>query len=730
MEPSRVDDSFPLLRARTVGFTLGRPRNITVSPDGARVVFVRSRHGTDRVGCLWVYDVATGEERLVADPHELISPAAQAELPASERARRERARERAGGVVGYATDDAVAVAAFALAGRLFVADLVGANDRADLVGANDRADLVGANDRADLVGATDRVREVDVRGPVFDPRPDPSGRLVAYVRAGRLRVVELATGVDRELISEDDVSWGLAEFIAAEEMGRHRGYWWAPDGSAVLAARVDESPVHRWYIGDPANPDLAPTAVAYPAAGTPNARVSLALVTLDGGRIPVAWNTDSFPYLVRVAWRRGLSPLLQVCSRDQRRMHALDVDSATGATFVVREDRDPHWVEMIEGVPDRLPDGRLLHTVDIDDTRRLAVDGEPVSPVGLQVRAVLARSDGDVLFAASTEPTELHLWAYFPDGECAALTCEPGVYGGTGASDVLVVQSSSLESEGVETTIRKNGEQIGRIGSVTEHAPFAPVVSISRQGPRELRTALVLPRDHQPGSKKLPVLMSPYGGPHALRVVSSRGAFLEAQWLADQGFAVVVVDGRGTPGRGPAWERTVAGDLATPVLDDQVDALRSLAATNPDLDLSRVAIRGWSFGGFLAALAVLRRPDVFHAAVAGAPVTDQRLYDTCYTERYLGVDTAAEAYRVSSIIDDAPNLSRPLLLVHGLADDNVVAAHTLRFSAALLAAGRPHEVLPLPGITHVTSREDVVANLLSFEVDFLRRSLGVGRLGA
>jgi dipeptidyl-peptidase-4 len=219
--------------------------------------------------------------------------------------------------------------------------------------------------------------------------------------------------------------------------------------------------------------------------------------------------------------------------------------------------------------------------------------------------------------------------------------------------------------------------------------------------------------------------MDPYGGPHAQRVVASRNAYLNAQWLADQGFAVVIVDGRGTPGRGPAWERAIAGDLAGPVLDDQIDALQAMAATNPDLDLSRVAIRGWSFGGYLAALAVLRRPDVFHAAVAGAPVTDWTLYDTYYTERYLGVDASAASYDASSLIADAPALSRPLMIVHGLADDNVVAAHTLRLSTALLAAGRPHSVLPLSGVTHMTAQEDVAANLLMLELAFVRTSLGI-----
>jgi dipeptidyl-peptidase 4 len=196
---------------------------------------------------------------------------------------------------------------------------------------------------------------------------------------------------------------------------------------------------------------------------------------------------------------------------------------------------------------------------------------------------------------------------------------------------------------------------------------------------------------------------------------------------------VVIADGRGTPGRGPAWERTVAGDLARLAVEDQVEALRAAAARCTDLDVDRVGIRGWSFGGYLAALAVVRRPDVFHAAVAGAPVTDWRMYDTHATERYLGhPDTDGGHYEASSVLAGAHQLSRPLLLVHGLADDNVAVAHSLRLSSALLAAGRPHAVLPLSGITHMPVDEQVAENMLLLQLDFLHRALGVpaGRASA
>ena len=262
-------------------------------------------------------------------------------------------------------------------------------------------------------------------------------------------------------------------------------------------------------------------------------------------------------------------------------------------------------------------------------------------------------------------------------------------------------------------------------------------------GPRQIRSALLFPSWHEPGSGPLPVLLDPYGGPHSQRVLAARGAYLTSQWFAEQGFAVLVADGRGTPGRGPAWDRAVAGDLADPVLADQVDALHAAAEQFSDLDLSRVAIRGWSFGGYLSALAVLRRPDVFHAAVAGAPVTEWRLYDTHYTERYLGLPgenarglrqllrgpgrRTAPSRRPGQGQDRGKAAFGPMMLIHGLADDNVVAAHTLRLSSALLAAGYAHTVLPLSGVTHMTPQEVVAENLLLLQLDFLRQSLGEGQ---
>jgi len=562
------------------------------------------------------------------------------------------------------------------------------------------------------------------------------------------------------------VTYGLAEFIAAEEMGRTRGYWWAPDGTALLVARVDETPVTRWYIADPANPERPPAEVAYPAAGTANADVSLVLAGLDGRLTPIEWDRDAFPYLVTACWDgEGGSPdpLIVVQSRDQRRMQILVADQGTGETSLLREDTDPHWVDIVPGVPARTAGGRIVWTVTADDTRRLVAAtaaelsgelpggrAEPVTPPGLQVREILGVDGDTVLFTASDEPTEIGLWTYGPDG-VRQVSDRPGVFGGRRAGGTTVITGRTLGEDGATVRVlratpggagRESGAGPGsgptaeaRIACYDEK-PELPVprpVMLSL-GPRQIRAALLFPSWHEPGSGPLPVLLDPYGGPHAQRVLAARGAYLASQWFAEQGFAVLVADGRGMAGRGPAWDRAIAGNFADPVLEDQVDALHAAAEQFSDLDLSRVAIRGWSFGGYLAALAVLRRPDVFHAAVVGAPVTDQHLYDTHYTERYLGLPAENPgAYDNCSPVRDAERLQhadrdkttfRPMMIIHGLADDNVVAAHTLRLSSALLAAGYPHTVLPLSGVTHMTPQEVVAENLLLLQVDYLRDALG------
>ncbi|MGN5632487.1 alpha/beta fold hydrolase [Streptomyces sp. AC154] len=700
--------TFPLQQARTMRFTLGAPRAFTVSPDGERVIFLRSGSGTDSASQLWALDL-TGDgaprERVVADPAVLLGGSAE-RLSAQERARRERSREGSSGIVGYALDAAAELAAFALSGKVYVARLRAGTARA-----------------------------LPVPGPVIDPRPSPDGRHIAYVSKGALRVVGVGGEEDRALAEPEDaqVSYGLAEFIAAEEMQRSRGFWWSPESDRLLVARVDDSPVRRWWISDPADPERKPAEIAYPAAGTPNADVRLFVVDLAGERTEVVWDRARFPYLARVHWSSAGAPLLLVQARDQQSQLHLAVDPETGTTRTVHVDEDPVWLDLFPGVPAWAPDGRLVRIADEGGARVLAVGDRLLTGAQLQIQSVLDIGGSDILVAASAGETaaapetgETHVYRVNELG-VERVSEGVGVHTAVRAGGVTVLVSTSPDRPGTTAQVLRGGK---RITTVANHAE-QPVLSVRAQftegGARRIPCAVLLPTGYKESDGPLPVLMDPYGGPHGRRVVATHNTHLTSQWFADQGFAVVVADGRGTPGRSPGWEKAVKNNIALTV-DDQVEALHALAERFP-LDLGRVAIRGWSFGGFLAGMAALRRPDVFHAAIVGAPVTDQRLYDTHYTERYLG-DPAKQpqVYADNSLVTDeglshAAEPARPMMIIHGLVDDNVVVAHTLLLSSALLAAGRPHEVLPLSGVTHLPRQEKVAENLLLLQVDFLKRSL-------
>jgi dipeptidyl-peptidase-4 len=699
---------YPELAARTRRFSRGAARAVNVSADGARVIFLRSSGPEDSVDRLWIYDTAAREEIQIANPVALLAGVADADLPPQERALRERLRLSAGGIGSYALDTAGATAVFAVNGRLFRAAL-----------------------------RTGEVTEVPTSGSVVDPRLDPGGRQIGYVSDGGLRVIR-SDGRDEVLAAEEGVTWGLADFIGAEEFHRFRGYWWAPDGHSILAARVDEARVPRWHLHDPAYPDSAPRSHAYPHAGATNAAVTLHLLDLDGGWVDVHWDRETYPYLVAVSWNEGTGPLITVLRRLQQHGLVLSLDPRTGETQVHAELADPRWVEPVPGTPAYLPDGRVLVGGDLNhdgyDARCLFADGSLITPSQLYVRRVAGRIDGDLLIEASErEPSEQHLFQVRPTGgaEARRITTEPGWHVGYSGGDTLVVGSQSLEHSGWRFQVRRGGEILGELANLAAEPPYQPRPVLERVTDRALPAGVLYPRAHVSG-RRLPVLVDIYGGPGHQEVVAVRSRWLERQWWAEQGFAVVSVDNRGTPGVSPSFDKAIHRRMADVILTDQADALQALAHKHPDLDLGRVAIRGWSFGGYLAALAVLRRPDVYHCAVAGAPVTDWMLYDTAYSERYLGLPAdSAEVYAHNSLLEAAaerparPDEARPLLLVHGLVDDNVAAAHTLRLSAALLEAGRPHAVIPLTGATHMAAG-GLAERLLAIELDFLRRNLPAG----
>jgi len=695
-----VTETYPRQKAATRNFQLGAPRTFHITSDASLVTFLRSDNSRDAVNSLWVFDISNNIERKVADARALLR--GPEDVPAAELARRERMRETTAGITSYSTDDSGMLVTFSLSGQLFVGDI-----------------------------RTSEFVPINVTGPIIDPHMSPNGQLIAWSTGSEVRLVDF-NGDNEHVIAHDgadNVTWGLADFISAEELGRVNGLWWSPNSDSLLLTRVDESPVNSWWISDPAQPEKAPHEQRYPAAGTTNADVQLYRVSVTGEQDRIEWDATNFEYLVRVAWQKDHEPLITLSARDQKCFEHFSV-VGTELHSVARIE-DASFIDVIPGQP-RYVNSALLTVVDDleTDTRRIYLDGLPLSPVGIQVMSIVGTDSSEIYAVITNNAVDRQLVKFAADGTMSVLTPTGGVAHATpphrfGESVMHVTVQSRLR-EGVRAwSLVKDGVSIHEFDSLAESPNFDVNVELLEIGDRKINTAVIFPRDHELGSKKLPVLMRPYGGPHGAMVLNSALIFHESQWFADQGYCVIIADNRGTPGRGPVWDRSILNDFVRPVLDDQVDALQGVAEHFPlDVDTSRVGITGWSFGGYLAALAVMERPDAFHAAVAGAPVTEWKWYDTGYTERYLGNPvTAAETYRHNSLLWRAEHLRRPLMLVHGLADDNVVMAHTLNLSNELLKHGKAHTVLPLSGVTHMTPQEVVAENLMLLTVDYFKSNL-------
>nr|WP_278745649.1 prolyl oligopeptidase family serine peptidase [Bifidobacterium catenulatum] len=806
---------FPRKKARTLRFSCGAPRAARVIADGSRALFLRSDGPEDTVTSLWMSVIDENgnvSEVLLADPRALLADADAEDVPAEERARRERAREGGSGIVGYSTDASGNRVTFTINGQLFLTDIAAGVTRAIAI-------------------------EEDELKPVLNPRISPDGQHVMYTTGTYLVNVDLAD-TDFDMASGDDDckigdaisvvasipqdgEWkiGLAEFAAGEEMDRYDGFWWSPDSKYVLFETYDESPEPIWHLSDPANPANPARSNRYPQALTANANVRLTLLELGFdsdnccyGAIAneVKWDHETYEYLAAVSWTSGHEPIILVQDRLQQHDQVLAIHvgepiatmrdaengftddegdqvetfsiaipeyaegERPGSTRVLEEHGNAYWLDLIHGTPAFTPNGRLICAMnDMDaDTNRLTANGMPFTPAGLQVREVLDVTDDDVLCVVQRTPEILpesdlpFLWqsnaadhdarsfdvvSIRYDGTWEPLTYAPGQWTMSRAGNGCVVTGRGMDDATVQmqhcmniATTDENGTDVASmvVAPIENHAEtpgFTPNVHFTRLGERGLYTAIVLPSasSEYAHADTLPVLMKPYGGPGFQQVVESQSFYWDAQWWADQGYIVVTADGRGTTGRGPQWDRAIYETMKSVTLEDQVDAVRALPealttlaaqenkesseTTIPQPDRNRVAMIGWSYGGFLSALAVLEAPETFAAACAGAPPTDWTLYDTHYTERYLGLDPAV--YERNSIIADAPQLDRPLMLIHGFADDNVTIAHSLRLSQALMAAGRKHTFLPLTGITHMTNDETVAENLLILQRDFLAEAL-------
>lgn len=560
---------YPGLAARTGGFSHGAPHAVTVGADGARVAFLRSSGPFDPEASLWVLDLASGEEHLVAP----------------------------GPITSYATDRDARIAAFARGGRLYRADL-----------------------------AAGAVTAVPTSDPVHDPRPDPQGVRIGYVTdPGRSASLRL-TGPDGDHLLAGEpgnawrehggtIAWGVAGAGAAE-FGRTRGWWWSPDGNQVLAVRS--------------------------AAST-----SLHLLDLDDGWVDVHWDRETYPHLAQVRWSGG-GPLITVLRRMQQHGLVLSVDPRTGETQVHAELADARWVEPIPGTPRHLPDGRVLVGGELAqdgfDARCLFADGSLLTPPGLYVRRVagtLPRPDGpagapDLIVEGSLgDPAAREVFR--------VRTSLGG--GGPEVTRLATLTGTELATGGevlvVDDEVWRGDRPVAELRSLRAGLPYRPEPVLERVTDRRLPAAVLYPTGFVGGS--LPVLVTLGEGPGFQEVRAEPPAWQERQWWADAGFAVVSVDPRGTPGIAPSFEKAVHRRLADLVLSDLVDALRALTGKHPDLDLTRVAARGHGLGGWLAALAALRRPETFHCAVAREPVLDWFTLPRPVAERYLG-DPADSAH--------------------------------------------------------------------------------------
>ncbi|HVT60521.1 MAG TPA: DPP IV N-terminal domain-containing protein [Thermoanaerobaculia bacterium] len=686
---SGPDPTFLEQYTRTLRFTLGTPQSIHVAPGGGPVLFLRSAPRSF-VRDLYEHDVATGQERLLASAEKLLG-GGEERLSPEEKARRERARLTARGIASYDLSEDGQRVLVPLSARRFVVER-----------------------------ATGAIRELPAGdGFPLDPRFSPDGAQVACVRNGDLYVSDVATGAERRLTTgaTPTLSHGLAEFVAQEEMGRREGYWWSPNSKTIAYEESDTSRVELFHIADPMHPENPADSWPYPRPGKNNAEVRLGLVPAAGGATAwVDWDRKSYPYLAQVRWKKEGPLTLLVQNREQTEQRLLAVDPATGATRPLLDEHDAAWLNLHASIPLWLADGSgFLWISERTGEPRLELRGADgsarrwLTPEGFGLQALLevipeGGAGGAAYVEASADPTQMHLWRVpLRSGTPAALTREPGLHGAVFARDAsaAVWSEALLSGERFWSVRHRDGSEAGRLRSAAEQPPFFPRPELTTLGPLLFHAAIIRPRDFQPG-RKYPVLVSVYGGPKAQTVHSSPWSYLLDQWIADHGFVVITLDGRGTPGRGGSWERVIKGNLIDLQLADQVAGLQAAGAKYPELDLARAGIYGWSFGGYFSAMAAMRRPDVYRAAVAGAPVCDWQDYDTHYTERYLGLpQTNPEGYRKSSVLTYCPDLRVPLLIVHGTADDNVYFTHSLKMTDALFRARRKYDFLVLPGFTHM-----------------------------
>jgi dipeptidyl-peptidase-4 len=691
-----------------------RLRDPQFSPDGRMVAYLRGKSDDANQLDLWAFDLRTGKHRLLVDSRAFVHGMEQ--LSAQEMARRERQRtSNLRGIVSYQ---------FSPDGRHLLVPLNG--------------DLY----LYDLTRRTHPVTQLThTESYESDARFSPSGRYVSFIRDQDLHVIELASKQERALTTDGEgvIHHGEAEFVAQEEMGRTTGYWWSPDDKHIAFTRVDESPVpeiERLEIDAQA---ARIVRQRYPSAGSQNAYVELQLVDVESGaRKSLEPDVPRDSYLARVDWLPdGAHVAIQRQSRDQRTLDLIKINIATLERRTLLTERSDHWVELhddlhfLERQPafiwaSRASGYKHLYLYDLNGKLIRPLTAGEWMVVGDASENGLVGVDevrGRVYFTANKEtPLERHLYSvdlrtHRPDAP-HRITTEPGwhrVTMSTRGGAVLDQWSSTAHPPraSVRSLEGRHLKWVNRNEVNDEHPYFAFMSShvpeelgaIEAADGQSLQYRLLKPANLQPG-KRHPVVVDTYGGPHFQYVRNDwmggvrqiQGYF--RQVLAQNGFVVFSLDNRGSGFRGTAFEAVLKGRLGRIEIEDQLQGVEFLKSL-PFVDPQRIGIMGWSYGGYVTLLALSHPSHTFAAGVAGAPVSDWALYDTHYAERYLGLPSSnPEGYADSAVLNHLAQFAGKLLLVHGMADDNVLFTHSTSVMKALQDANQPFELMTYPGGKH------------------------------
>ena len=698
-------------------------KGVSLSPDGQLVAFLRSREDNVDVQDLWAAPTGEGEPYKLIDARALVPDAG--ELSEAEKARRERMRISARGVVEYSWDQQ---------GRYILAPLEG--------------DIFLAN-RAD--GKVRRLTETP--DDEIDAKVSPKGSYVSYVRDQNLVVYDLASGKETPITDDGAglITWATAEFIAQEEMDRDTGYWWSPDERYIALTRVDESSVDIVPRFEITGAGATMVEQRYPRAGRPNAVVELYVRDLQGGgRVKVDLGSNTDIYLARVDWAGdGKTLYVQRQSRDQKTLDLLSVDPTTGASRVILSQKAQAWVDLNNDFR-VLADGRFIWSNEDSGWRHLYLYDRN----GRRLRAI-TRGDypvkhldgvneqtGEVYFTASMRdgkelPIEQQMFRASLNRTVDPVAVTPGggwwsvsvngpatAYVGNYSDPATPTQSALYRIDGTRVRwIEENRLDAGH--------PFAPYVSRLRAPEfgtmqshgQTLVWRMTTPPDFDP-AKKYPVVMQVYGGPGTGAGVQKSWQPLTNQLLTEAGYIVFRVDNRGEGDRSQAFETSIYRRLGIPAVEDQAQAAQWLK-TLPYVDPDHIAVMGWSFGGFLSLLTLTDKEADLAAALAGAAPTEWSLYDTHYTERYMSTPQAnPEGYAATDVLPRLDDLTGRLLILHGMADDNVIFGNATRVIDALQAKSVPFEMMLYPGQRHGVRGEPRQLQQWRTYLDFLDRTIG------